>query len=218
MSTRHATLLAALAAACTTDVGLTESAKCDGVKQAEEQTVDDAFDRDLDGFFDGSNPDCQDHYDEGDLDCNDADEDINPSMVEVPCNGVDDDCDPATPDEGACYDDWSGTWALAQSITYSCAFNNVNVNFNRLLVEDADPSVSVTPVGGGTQPGTMDGSFTSDTEFTASQLLTGSCDEDYQFDGEFISGDELSATLTATFTGTCLGCSYQSWTFTATRQ
>ena len=80
-------------AACANDVSVTETARCDGVLQgAEGKELDDPFDRDGDGYFDGDNDDCVATYPAEKLDCNDADPEINPAAQEV-CNEVDDDCD-----------------------------------------------------------------------------------------------------------------------------
>ena len=85
--------------ACEANIGTTSSvAHCDGELDQREQTVDDLFDTDGDGFFDGSNPECQETYAIEELDCNDSDPDVNPDAVELSCNGQDDDCDAATLD------------------------------------------------------------------------------------------------------------------------
>ena len=85
--------------ACRQDIGLTESAKCDGIQQRGEDYVDAAFDRDGDGYFDGSNPDCQITYSAADLDCDDTRAEVNPVAAEALCNGLDDDCNDTTPDD-----------------------------------------------------------------------------------------------------------------------
>ena len=93
-------LLALLLAACGSDIGVTQNARCDGILQPGEVTVDDAFDADDDGFFDASNKDCAAAYDADRLDCADGDPEVNPAAMEIGCNGVDDDCDEATSDDG----------------------------------------------------------------------------------------------------------------------
>jgi hypothetical protein len=103
---RFIPLLAALSA-CNQDIGLTESAICDGAQQQGEDGVDAAFDRDGDGFFDGSNPDCVATYDAEHLDCDDGAADAHPGAPEIACDQVDNDCDPATLDGGDADDDGS---------------------------------------------------------------------------------------------------------------
>ncbi len=87
-----------LLAACGQDIGITKDAICDGRVQPAEDTVDQPFDVDGDGFFDGGNPDCQDAYAPEQLDCDDGNPDVHPGAAEVPCDGVDDDCDASTLD------------------------------------------------------------------------------------------------------------------------
>lgn len=84
--------------ACNNDIGVAQTAKCDGILQKGEETVDDAFDADGDGYRDGNNADCASYYPASDLDCDDADPDVHPGATEIPCNTVDEDCDGETPD------------------------------------------------------------------------------------------------------------------------
>ena len=96
----HLLALAVLAlSAC--DDGVTSTsgrALCDGNLDPREETVDDLFDGDGDGFVDGSNPECRANYDASELDCNDNDAAISPAADEATCNDIDDDCDPDTLD------------------------------------------------------------------------------------------------------------------------
>jgi hypothetical protein len=85
-------------AACGQDIGVTKSALCDGQAQPSEATVDQPFDVDEDGFFDGANLDCQAAYAADRLDCDDHDPAVHPGAPEVTCNDVDDDCDATTLD------------------------------------------------------------------------------------------------------------------------
>ncbi len=91
-------LLGMLAAGCGSDIGLAKEARCDGVLQPQEDTVDQPFDMDEDGFFDASNPDCASTYGAAFLDCDDGDSTINPHEEELPCDGVDNDCSVDSPD------------------------------------------------------------------------------------------------------------------------
>ena len=92
-----ALLLACLTSfACGGDITIRGAARCDGVLQSEEDTVDSPFDSDGDGFFDGSNPDCAETYEY--VDCDDRLPGVRPDADELLCNDLDDDCDPTTPD------------------------------------------------------------------------------------------------------------------------
>jgi hypothetical protein len=86
---------------------------CDGRQQLDESNVDAPFDVDGDGFFDAANPDCAAAWSVNQLDCDDADPEVNPAAFEYPCNGKDDDCIAASQDDrdqdgdgfGVCEDD-----------------------------------------------------------------------------------------------------------------
>ena len=99
--------------ACNYDSVLTASSRCDATKQSDEEYVDSPFDADGDGFFDGSNPDCQATYDASALDCDDRDPDVHPEATETLCNGLDDDCD------GEIDEDCGGTEA-SKALTDGC--------------------------------------------------------------------------------------------------
>jgi hypothetical protein len=330
-------------AGCGSDVGIYTGSRCDGEQNGDEVTVDSVFDADGDGFFDGSNPDCQSIYEtldcndanaevnpgvaevpcdgldndcneltvdatDSDLDgfsscedcndnntdifpgavevlcddidndcdeatsdgedqdndgwsecddCNDAHTEINPGMTEVECNGRDDDCDDLTPDapdldgdgvaacEGDCDDNdaeryegnqeicddgidndcngytdedcsYSGTWVLTSPVSMSCAYGFVSVSFNTLYVTDNYPQIIVASTS--SQPGTTTGSFTSATEFSTSNVITGTCNEYYFFDGEFLDPSSAEGTFRVEFSGSlCLDCTAFSAPFSATR-
>jgi hypothetical protein len=82
------------------------AAVCDGELQADEEAyasdgeggIDAPWDEDGDGAFDASNADCAAVYAAHELDCDDADPEVNGAASEVACNGKDDDCDEATAD------------------------------------------------------------------------------------------------------------------------
>ena len=88
-------LLASCGGPVTTSTG---RAECNGVLDIREETIDDLFDVDGDGFFDAANPQCAEFYAPEELDCIDTNADVNPDMVEATCNGLDDDCDEETLD------------------------------------------------------------------------------------------------------------------------
>jgi len=337
-----------LLASCGQDIGITKDARCDGQLQPAEDTVDQPFDVDQDGFFDGNNADCLAAYgidrvdcddgdpevnpgaaevacdgvdndcdaetldgpdadldgvsactdcddanparspatmevdcDEIDNDCNDATPDgadqdldgfsecsdcaddnpnVSPGRAELACNGIDDDCNEATPDSAdvdgdgtlncsdcddtdntrspaftevcdngidddcdsevdeGCVVDRTGSWDLDRTVSYSCAFGLVSINFDSVFVEDAYPSIEVTSTGSGSQPGTMTGTYSSADDFSADRTISGSCDEVYEVVGSFTSPTTFTATFTATFVGgrNCYDCSDQSWTINGT--
>ena len=355
---RRAYPLSLLVLGCGQDIGVSQVARCDGVLQQAENTVDSPFDRDGDGYLDGANDDCAANYPDGDLDCDDNDPDLYPGADEIPCNDVDDDCDELTSDHvdadadgffadpdgqcaelypndafdcddaealvnpgtdealcddldndcnagtpdgldqdadtytectdcadltpsvnpgtaeiscnnldddcnaatidspdldgdgaGTCDDcndsdptigpsiaevcddeidnncdgdvdegcSYGGTWDLDSTVSYSCAFGLVSMNFAQVSIEDTNPTIKVTSVGSGTVPGTMNGSFSSDTEFEATRTLTGTCDEIYTVVGTFTGPDEFVGTFTAEYIGNCYDCADKSWFITGTK-
>jgi len=339
-----------LLSACGSDVKVTQKSICDGQLQEGEDSVDDIFDADGDGFYDGANPDCRETYPPEFLDCNDADPNVNPGMLETSCNGVDDDCDPstgdvtdldgdgfdnctdcndndslirpnaveiecngidddcnpATVDEGdidgdgysSCVDcddttaqispgntevpcdgidndcseatldspdadgdgvgecedcddnddtrspdfdeecgdeidndcdtevdedcqvDYTGVWTMDSTVYLNCATGAVNINTSTLTVEDYYPAIRVRM--GTSQPGEMNGNFTSETEFFVGNTIAGACTEDYQLTGEFTGENDLEGTLLITFTdslgwGACFDCTSYTFNITASR-
>lgn len=114
--------------------------------------------------------------------------------------------------------DYTDTWTLDRSVSYSCVFGIVNFNFASLTVYDAYPTITV--VGGGSV-GTMTGTFSTATDFSAQHVISGSCTETYAVTGAFVDEFTFTGTLTATFTprsgGACYDCSNQSWAVTGTR-
>lgn len=150
-------------------------------------------------------------------DCDDTDVGAFPGGTEVCDNEVDDNCD-GDVDEG-CVSDYTGTWTLDDTIAYSCTFGIVTIDFERVLVTDASPDITVNVLGSGAQPGEMDGTFTSSTDFSVEQVVRGSCTEVYTFEGSFTSLTSFEATFTAEFVGGsgCFDCANQSWTVTGSR-
>ena len=110
--------------------------------------------------------------------------------------------------------DYSDTWAMDSAVSYTCAFGLVNFNFSSLTIVDGYPSISVRGSG---NVGTMTGTFSSATDFTADNYLPGSCAETYTINGTFVDDYTLDATIDAAYVGSCFGCTSRSWTFTATR-
>ncbi len=172
------------------------------------------------GVDDDCNPGTRDGPDlDGDgftscTDCNDNNATVYPGADEVCDDGIDQNCDGEADD--ACNDDYSGLYTLPSTVSYSCAFGLVAVGFNQMFVVDGYPTIAVSSTGG-SQPGTMTGTFSSATAFSASTVLAGACTETYSLSGSFTSANTFSATFTAQFSGSCFDCTYQSWTVTGTR-
>jgi hypothetical protein len=139
-------LLPALALfGCRQDIGLTQSARCDGIQQPSEDWVDQAFDRDGDGFYDGSNADCINAYPADKLDCEDTIAAVNPTATEVACNELDDDCDPATADSSdndgdgfAACDDCDDTDPLVNPQVAETACNFINDDCDEATADGYD--------------------------------------------------------------------------------
>ncbi|MDP2312839.1 MAG: putative metal-binding motif-containing protein [Pseudomonadota bacterium] len=149
-------------------------------------------------------------------DCDDTDIDAFPGGSEVCDNAVDDDCNGLVDD--GCVSDYTDTWSLDDTIAYTCTFGVVTMDFERVLITDAYPDVTVNSLGSGAQPGEMTGVFTSSTAFSAEQVVRGSCTEVYTFAAEFTSMTTFDGTFTADFVGSgCFDCASQSWSFTGSR-
>ncbi|HNH45547.1 MAG TPA: MopE-related protein, partial [Myxococcota bacterium] len=152
-------------------------------------------------------------------DCDDADATISPLEVEVCTDGIDNNCDGSI-DEN-CTIDYTDLWTLDRTISYTCAYGYVTINFSQVSVLDNYPSITVLSSGTGSQPGTMIGSFSTSTDFSASRTLTGTCEERYAISGTFTSANSFSATVTATYIpaygGACVNCINKSWNVTGTR-
>jgi hypothetical protein len=141
-------------------------------------------------------------------DCNDSDPTIFPGTEEVCDDSIDNDCNGSV-DELCSFD---GTYDLDSTVQYSCAYGYVDIDFDQVSIQDLYPSIKVTSVGSGSQPGTMEGSFSSTVDFDADRVLAGGCTETYAISGTFTSGDTFDAVFTASYSGRqCLDCTDQSW-------
>jgi hypothetical protein len=146
-----------------------------------------------------------------DDDCDDGDPDRSPDLDEVCDDEIDNDCDEDV-DEDCTLD--PGPWSLDRTVSYSCAYGMVSVSFNRVTIADTNPTITVD--GGGAQPGVMRGSWTSATTFETENVLTGTCNEYYEFDGTVVSETRINATFTIRFSGSlCVDCRTQSYTLVA---
>jgi hypothetical protein len=209
MASRVPFLLVVLAG-CDNDVAIGQNAQCDGMLQPAETTVDDPFDQDGDGFFDGNVPDCAATYAATDLDCDDGEATVHPGAAEVCGDDLDNDCDGT--DEGACAS-YTGTWGIDPVVSYSCAYDLVTVSFNTLSVFDAAPNITFGASGG--QPGTMTGLIDGQGAFSVQNTISGACAETYTLAGTFTSADAFEATFTASFSGSyCLDCTTQTFPVT----
>ncbi|MCO4771674.1 MAG: hypothetical protein KDA24_16700, partial [Deltaproteobacteria bacterium] len=65
---------------------------CDGIDQNCDGLIDELFDADQDGTFDGDEPDCVAEYTAAAVDCDDSDPDVFPGNIEDCVNGIDDNC------------------------------------------------------------------------------------------------------------------------------
>jgi hypothetical protein len=110
---------------------------------------------------------------------------------------------------------YSGTWSIAPTMQYSCAFGLVQFTVERLQIVDLAPVVQVTlapSFGAGPLTGTLTG-----TSLIASRTLPGGCTETYTLVLSFPDPDRCTGTFTAAFVGQCFGCVQQQWTITGSR-
>ena len=202
--------------------------------------VCDGIDNDCDGVVPGTETD-----DDGDLyvecawagtgssvlggnDCDDSPATGSnnfPGNVEDCSDGLDNDCDGVADNGcGGPPASYSGTWILSPAVNYACAFNSVTLSITALSITDVSPVILVQGLVG-SQPGAMSGSFTSATDFSASNHISSGgmgCDETYTITGSFVSSTQFNATVTAQFVdpmgiGLCFDCSNQSWPVTGVR-
>jgi hypothetical protein len=112
---------------------------------------------------------------------------------------------------------YSGTWDLDSTITLTCALGFVQLDFNQVIITDSNPTIIVAETS--SQPGTMTGTFSTDTDWTSQNVLLGSCTETYTMTGTFDDANTFTALFEADFTpvAACLGCVYRSWSVTGTR-
>lgn len=83
--------------------------------------------------------------------------------------------------------DYFDLWTLDSTVSYTCAFGiGVNFSFSNITVTDSGSSISVLT--SAAQPGTLTGTFITDTIFSANNTIVGLCTESYAMVGEFTDG------------------------------
>jgi len=178
---------------------------CDGIDNDCNELTEDDPDADGDGAGE-----C--------TDCDDNDADRSPDFDEECGDEIDNDCNGEIDEE--CATDYTGVWTTGSPVYFSCAGGAVSINTSTIAIEDYYPAIRVSM--GTSQPGTMNGNFTSETEFFAGRNIAGTCTEDYQIEGEFTDENTFVGTLSLTFTdtlgwGLCYDCVSTVMGLSATR-
>ncbi|MFT5686483.1 MAG: hypothetical protein ACI8RZ_007439 [Myxococcota bacterium] len=201
--------------------GWTECSDCDDTTIYLSPGLEEILCDGLDNDCSEETPDAEDFDNDGAMDCVDCDDDDaerSPEYEEVCDDDIDNDCDDDI-DEDCSY---TGTWLFDQNVTYQCAyyyvFYLVDISFNGVYIADYDPSITLSPSNGASQPGTVTGTFTSGDTFSSTNTISGSCSETYSFTGAFTDSETMEGVFQASFSGSCFDCSNQSWSFTATKQ
>ncbi len=114
--------------------------------------------------------------------------------------------------------DPSGTYGIAPTASYSCAYGLVSLSVSQLLFSDNGSSLTITPAMNGCC--TMLGDTAKDKAFTATCTCPGTCAETYTLTGTFTSDTVFTGTLTFKFTGgaMCFGCTTQTFNVTGTKK
>jgi hypothetical protein len=175
---------------------------CSGVDEDCDLNTPDEVDADSDG-----SPAC--------LDCNDNEALSAPGLTEVCSDTLDNDCDTEVDEQ--CTGLYDGKWDLDQDVTYSCGQGIVSVDFDEIYVEEANPLIEMTVVGGN-QPGKMTGEIDAPAHFEVEHVIEGSCTETYTLEGDFSDESHFTATFEVKFSGfLCLNCRNKSWDIAGTK-
>ena len=158
------------------------------------------------------------------VDCLDSNPSVYPGADEVCDDGVDNNCNGVADEGGETFDGYTGTWVVSSPVSYACAFNSVTINVSSMAITDVNPTI-LFDFSGGTQPGSISGSFTSGTAFSGTNAVSSGgagCDETYTITGTFTSNTSMTGTLSATFfdasgIGGCFDCTNQTWQISAVR-
>jgi hypothetical protein len=109
--------------------------------------------------------------------------------------------------------DPSGTYVTSPAPTYTCAFGLVAFSIGTFTFSDSGSVLVVTGA-----PCSMTGtSARASRTFDVSCTLPGSCDEIYRLQGSFTTDDQWTGTFSATFVGSCVDCTNQTWSITGNR-
>lgn len=115
----------------------------------------------------------------------------------------------------------NGSYGLTPAITYTCAMGVVSFTINTMAFSDTGTKLTViaTPNGPGGGCNVLTGDTAYDGSFTATCTYPGACNEIYTLTATFApGGNTWSGTFTATYVGSCINCTNQSWPVTGTRQ
>jgi hypothetical protein len=109
--------------------------------------------------------------------------------------------------------DPSGTYVIVPAPYKYCAYGLVNFNISTMVFSDSGSVLVVTGA-----PCSMTGSSArSSGHINVTCTLYGTCDEIYALTGDFTGSNTWAGTFTATFVGSCLNCTNQSWSVTGTK-
>ncbi len=110
----------------------------------------------------------------------------------------------------------SGTYTLNPSISYTCAYGLVDLQYTQFTFVDDDTTLVIHPAMNA--EGYMTGSSALNGNIYASYYSPGSCSYLFTLQGNFIDNETWQAVFTVEFTGsTCFDCYSQSWEITGTR-
>ncbi len=110
----------------------------------------------------------------------------------------------------------SGTYDLNPSISYTCAYGLVDLQYTQFTFVDDDTTLVIQPAMN--DEGYMTGSSALNGNIYVSYYSPGSCSYLFTLQGSFIDNDTWYAVFTLEFTGsTCFDCYSQSWEITGTR-
>lgn len=151
---------------------------------------------------------------------------VLPAASETCANSIDDNCNNQVDeacDGGPC--DVNGVWRVSGSaIAYQCAFGFVNISITQVQMATNTPSAGTMQVNpqftwspGSTYYLRGPNATCPSGAMNVSSLYPGSCDEAYRLQGNFTGPNSFTGTFTMTYTGSCFGCTDQSFPVTLVR-